>query len=85
MPTPNYMLKSLNCVTYILCNSVTSENKKESSRNSVRVKTFCTSNNIRDIFRLLTHFVAECCKRECTSNDDDDELMLNVLRCHLTY
>ena len=30
---------------------------------------------------LNSHTAPELCKQE----DDDDELMLNVLRCHLTY
>ena len=32
---------------------------------------------------LDSHTAAELCKR--CRDDDDDELMLNVLRCHETY
>ena len=28
---------------------------------------------------------SDCSDTEATEQDDDDELMLNVLRCHLTY
>ena len=48
---------------------------------------------LRDIsfFRLYLvsciylHARWKCCFKNLFSEDDDDELMLNVLRCHLTY
>ena len=41
-------------------------------------------NIIIDHFYIVS-FLTHSIHAECDSKDDDDELMLNVLRCHLTY
>ena len=52
------------------------------------LKRCCTSTETGALLRTGAqdvHFDFHTARELCSTTDDDDELMLNVLRCHLTY